>query len=527
MSTVLLQADGLVLSFGGRALIDHAGMIIHEGDRIALVGRNGSGKSTLMKMLAGQTEPQEGTLFIQPGTMVRYLAQDPDLTMFDRADEAVQAGLGAYGDMGEAERLIDQLGIVRDQAPSAMSGGERRRVALAQALASRPDLLLLDEPTNHLDLPSIEWLEQALARFRGAVMLISHDRRFLENVTRRTLWLDRGDIRALEDGFGAFEAWRDRLIEEEELDAHKLKRKIAREEDWVVHGVSGRRKRNMRRLGELQDLRKAYREREKVQGNAVLEVATASPTGRKVIEAEKLVKAYGAREVVDGFSIRVQRGDRIGFVGANGSGKSTLVNLLIGELEADHGTITIGTGVELARFDQLRTVLDGSRTLGDYLTDGRGDTLLVNGAQRHVTGYMKDFLFRPEQARTPISALSGGEQARLILARLFARPSNLLVLDEPTNDLDMETLDLLEEVIATYDGTVLLVSHDRDFLDRTVTSLIVAEGDGRFTTYAGGWSDMLAQRGGSPFQRRAVATDSGRKVVADKPKSKPAQKLSY
>ena len=531
--SALIQMDNIHLTFGGRPLLDGAGMIVEAGDRIALVGRNGSGKSTFLKIVAGMIEAQDGTVFRQPSATIRYLPQEPDFADFETVEAYVEAGLGPADEPYRVVMLIEALGLDGAARPQSLSGGEARRAALARVLAPEPDLLLLDEPTNHLDLPTIEWLESELGRIKSAIVLISHDRRFLEKVSRKTLWLDRGQTRLLDKGFGSFEAWRDTVLEQEELEAHKLARKIVREEDWLRYGVSARRTRNMRRLGELHAMRKQYRERDRAVGKAKIEVSDVNETGKKVIEAFNLSKSYGDRAIVRDFSIRIHRGDRIGFAGANGAGKTTLLKLLTGDLDPDSGSLKTGANLEIGRFDQKRESLDPEESLSDYLTEGRGESLVVNGSQRHVTAYMKDFLFRPEQARTPISALSGGEQARLILARVFSKPANLLILDEPTNDLDIETLDLLEETIASFPGTVLLVSHDRDFLDRTVTSLIVAEGVGRFTTYAGGWSDMIAQRGGSPFSlaTRTSETPKAAKPALSEPvpatKTAPRRKLSF
>jgi ATP-binding cassette subfamily F protein uup len=407
----------------------------------------------------------------------------------------VEAGLGPADDAYRARYLLESLGMSGAEAPAALSGGEARRAALARALAPEPDILLLDEPTNHLDLPVIEWLEAELAASASALVLISHDRRFLEGLSRAMVWLDRGTTRRLEQGFGAFEGWRDQVLEEEERDAHKLARKIVREEHWLRYGVTARRKRNVRRLENLQTLRTRRRERSTAPGRVSMAATEAGGSGNLVIAADNISKSFGERPIVQGFSTRIMRGDRVGILGPNGAGKTTLLNMLIGTLAPDAGQILLGAGIEMVGLDQRRAALDPAVTLAEALTEGRGDMVHVGGAPRHVLGYMKDFLFTPEQARTPLGALSGGERGRLMLARAFAKPSNLLVLDEPTNDLDLETLDLLQELIADYAGTVLLVSHDRDFLDRCVTSVIAFEEAGRWQEYAGGYSDMVAQRG--------------------------------
>jgi ABC transport system ATP-binding/permease protein len=494
MPAPILKLDAIKLTFGGTPLLEDASFAVEAGERIALVGRNGSGKSTLLKIAGGLAEAQDGAVFRQPGTITSYLAQDPDFSGFATVEDAALDGLVHADDVNRAMTLIDTLGLDRASQLRSLSGGEARRLAIIRALAVDPDILLLDEPTNHLDLPTIEWLEGELARGRAALVTISHDRRFLENVSRKVLWLDRGRTRILNKGFAGFEDWRDQIYEEEEREAHKLARKIVQEEHWVRYGVSARRKRNMRRLGELGQMRNDLAERRRPEGAAVIAGGDAAASGKLVIEAKGVEKAYGGRDIVKPFSLRVLRGDRIGIAGANGAGKTTLLKMLTGALEPDQGFVRLGAGLTIGTLDQNRDKLDPARTLADYLTDGRGENLVVNGELRHVTAYMKDFLFRPEQARTPISVLSGGEKARLLLARTLASPVNVLVLDEPTNDLDLETLDLLQDFVANFDGTVILVSHDRDFLDRTVTSLIHAEGDGRFTLYAGGWSDMAAQR---------------------------------
>ena len=491
----ILILDGVRFTLGNTALLQGAALSVSPGERLALVGRNGSGKSTLLRIAAGELESEAGSRFLQPGTTMRYLPQEPDLSGHRSVLDYVLDGLGPMDDTHRARHRLEALGLSGTEDPSKLSGGEARRAALARALAPEPDILLLDEPTNHLDLPAIEWLEAELAAMRGALVLISHDRRFLSRLSRATLWLDRGVTRRLDRGFGEFEAWREEVLEQEEVAAHKLGRQIAREEHWLRHGVSARRKRNMRRVGDLHALRAAKRERVKPQGLVRLEAAEASSSGQQVILAEGIEKSFNGRAVVQGFSARILKGDRLGLVGANGAGKTTLLKMLTGTLKPDAGSVRLGTMLAMATLDQMRSTLDPEATLAATLTDGSGDQVWVNNQPRHVVGYMQDFLFRPEQARTPVGKLSGGERGRLLLARALAAPSNLLVLDEPTNDLDLETLDLLEEMLADYAGTVLVVSHDRDFLDRVCTSVIMSEGEGRWQEYAGGYSDMLAQRG--------------------------------
>jgi ATP-binding cassette subfamily F protein uup len=495
MAPPLLQLRDIGLTFGGTPLLEGAEMSVSAGERICLVGRNGSGKSTLLKIAAGLIEPTSGTRFLQPGTTMQYLAQEPDFTGFASTMDFVVTGLPPGGDQHNARYLLMELGLTGEEDPKNLSGGESRRVALARALVAEPDLLLLDEPTNHLDLPAIEWLESRLNSLRTALVLISHDRRFLENLSRATVWLDRGQTRRLDQGFAHFEAWRDDVLAKEELDHHKLARQIANEEHWLRYGVTARRKRNVRRLADLGTLRQDHREHRKAQGDVKLTVTEGGASGKLVIEAKSVSKAWGGVPIVTDFSTRIARGDRIGLVGPNGAGKTTLINLLTGVLAPDSGTVRLGANLEIAGMDQKRASLDPNWTLREALTGGSGDTVSVGGQMKHVMSYMKDFLFTPQQANTAVSRLSGGERGRLQLARALTLPSNLLVLDEPTNDLDLETLDLLQEMIGDYPGTVILVSHDRDFLDRTVTSVVVSEGGGQWTEYAGGYADMLVQRG--------------------------------
>jgi ATP-binding cassette subfamily F protein uup len=493
--TPLLLLQNIVLTFGGTPVLQGAGLSIVPGERLALVGRNGSGKSSLLKIAAGLLEPDAGSCFVQPGTTVRYLPQEPDVAGFATVLAYVESGLSPGDDPYRARYLLEQLGMSGEEDPRFLSGGEARRTALARTLAPAPDVLLLDEPTNHLDLPAIAWLEAELAAMRSALVLISHDRRFLDSLSRATAWLDRGATRRIERGFAAFEAWRDEVLAKEEDEAHKLSRQIVREEDWLRYGVTARRKRNVRRLEALQTLRQRRRERIAAPGRVSVRVGEAEASGNLVITADGISKSYGGSTIVRDFSIRILRGDRVGIVGPNGAGKTTLLGLLTATLAPDAGTVVLGAGLAIVSLDQRRESLDPSATLAETLTGGHGDTVFVGGAARHVLGYMKDFLFVPAQARTPVGVLSGGERGRLLLARALAMPSNLLVLDEPTNDLDLETLDLLQELLADYSGTVLLVSHDRDFLDRVASSVIVWEEGGHWQEYAGGYTDMLAQRG--------------------------------
>jgi len=529
MAPPLLHLKDIRLSFGGTPLLEGAELAIGPGERVCLVGRNGSGKSTLLKVAAGILEADRGERFVHPKASLRYLPQEAAFGDAANVRDYVTAGLGPTDDPHVAVAMLAELGLTGDEAPARLSGGEARRAALVRVLAPEPDVLLLDEPTNHLDLPAIEWLEAKLAGLKSAVLMISHDRRFLENLSRLTIWLDRGRTRTLNRGFGEFEAWRDDRLEQAELERHKLDRKIEREQGWMHGGVTGRRKRNVRRVRELAAMRQAKREERKVQGDVVLSASTAGQSGRLVIEADGIAKSYGDNAVVAGFTLRVLRGDRVGIVGPNGSGKTTLIRLLTGSEPPDAGTMLLGSNLEMLVVDQNRDQLNPKWTVSDALTGGRSDQVIINGEARHVTSYMQDFLFLPEQRNTPVSVLSGGERGRLMLARALSRPSNLLVLDEPTNDLDIETLDLLQELLADYPGTVILVSHDRDFLDRVVTSTIAPEGGGRWVEYAGGYSDMIAQRRGSDVVKPAsgkgkVQAEPVREVT---PAALPRRKLSF
>ena len=530
MPPPLIQLTDIALTFGGTPLLEGVELSVSAGERVCLVGRNGSGKSTLLKIVAGLVEPDSGERFIQPGAAVRYLPQEPDLSGFASTLAYVESGLGPTDDPHQARYLLEQLGLTGAEDPPRLSGGEARRAALAHVLAPDPDILLLDEPTNHLDLPAIEWLEARLSQQKAALVLISHDRRFLENLSRTTVWLDRGKTSRVDLGFSQFEAWRDQKLEEEEVAQHKLDRKIAREEHWIRYGVTARRKRNVRRVAGLQALRQSRRDYRRAEGKADIVATAAETSGTLVIEAKGIGKSFGERAIVKDLSVRVMRGDRIGVVGPNGSGKTTLVGLLTGTLAPDSGTIRLGANLAMANLDQGRESLDPHWTLSEALTGGRGNTVTVGGQTKHVVGYMQDFLFSPQQARTALSALSGGERGRLMLARALAKPSNLLVLDEPTNDLDLETLDVLEEMLGGYAGTVILISHDRDFLDRVVNLVLAPDGDGLWTEYAGGYSDMLAQRGADLASRKvqkAKAASEARTASAPAASPPSKRKLSF
>jgi ATP-binding cassette subfamily F protein uup len=523
----VLTLQDISLTIGSSLLLESAELIVAPGDKIALVGRNGSGKSTLLRIAAGTIEADRGTRFLQPGRTIRYLPQEPELSGFASVLDYVEAGLTEGDALYRAQYLLGELGLTGAEEPGLLSGGEARRAALARVLAPEPDILLLDEPTNHLDLPAIEWLEETIGGLKSAIVLISHDRRFLSDLTRATVWLDRGRTRRLNKGFAAFEAWRDTVLEEEEANRHKLDRQIVREEHWLTYGVTARRKRNVRRLEQLHDLRQERREQKRAVGNVKITASEGATSGALVIEAESVAKSFGGRPIVSDFSTRILRGDRIGVVGPNGAGKTTLLKLLTGELAPDSGRVRLGSNLELASLDQGRKSLHSEATLQQALTGGGSDTLIINGTPKHVVGYMKDFLFTPEQAGTAVTKLSGGERGRLALARALALPSNLLVLDEPTNDLDLETLDLLQEMVADYAGTVIVVSHDRDFLDRVATATIVAEGDGGWTEYAGGYSDMVRQRGHGVRAPEKPTAPAKPKPAAPPAKPTAKRKLSF
>ncbi|WP_254443491.1 ABC-F family ATP-binding cassette domain-containing protein [Ruegeria atlantica] len=526
----LLQMSGISLTFGGDPVFSELDLVVQPGDRVALVGRNGSGKSTLMKVMAGLVEPDHGDIVIPPGESVGYMEQDPTMEGFATLGDYASSGLEP-GELYKVERAGEGLKFDPSRAVETASGGERRRAALAKLMAEAPDLMLLDEPTNHLDIEAIAWLERELGATRTAYVLISHDRAFLRALTRATLWIDRGMVRRQEQGFDAFESWRDKIWDEEDQQRHKLNRLIKSEAKWAVEGISARRKRNQGRVRALQALRAEKAAQIKRQGSAAMTLEAGPKSGRKVIEAKGLAKSFDDQQIVRNFDLLVQRGDRVAFVGPNGVGKTTLLKMLLGQEQPDEGSVALGTNLETAVFDQTRAQLDPEMSLWDSLTgdpemrvSGKADQVMVGGQPKHVVGYLKEFLFDERQARAAVKSLSGGEKARLLLAKLMAKSSNLLVLDEPTNDLDVETLDLLQELLDDYDGTVLLVSHDRDFLDRVATTTIAMEGNGRATVYAGGWSDYVAQRG-DVFEKKAEKTKASKPKV--KQESQPKSGLSF
>ncbi|WP_109809145.1 ABC-F family ATP-binding cassette domain-containing protein [Sphingosinithalassobacter portus] len=517
-----------VLSYEGLGLVQGSGWLfrgldLHIGarDRLALIGRNGAGKTTLLRLIAGQIDCDEGRRVIVPGTRVVMLEQEPRMDGCATLLDFVLQGDDAPA-QHEAEAIADQLGIDLSREAATASGGERRRAAIARALAQDPDVLLLDEPTNHLDLGAIEWLESWLTGYRGAFVVISHDRTFLTRLTRQTLWLDRGAIRRAEVGFGGFEAWTEQVYAEEERNAARLDAKLKIEEHWLQRGVTGRRRRNQGRLEKLKEMRATRAAMLGPQGTANLATGSDDTQTKVVIDAKNVTKRFGDRTILKDFTFRVTKGDRIGIVGANGAGKSTLLKLLTGEIQPDEGSVRLAKTLDGVIIDQQRSLMDPDKSVRDVLADG-GDWIDVLGARKHIHGYLKEFLFDPSLADAKIGTLSGGERSRLLLAREFARRSNLLVLDEPTNDLDLETLDLLQEVIADYDGTVLIVSHDRDFLDRTVTVTLGLDGSGTVDVIAGGYADWEAKR--KPRSEKKAAARSA-PATPPPPKQKPT-KLSY
>ncbi|MGR3485194.1 MAG: ABC-F family ATP-binding cassette domain-containing protein [Paracoccaceae bacterium] len=524
----LLQLSDVTLSWGGDPVFADLSAVIQPGDRVALVGRNGSGKSTLMKVMAGLVEPDAGEVTAAPGASVGYMEQDPDMTGFATLGDFATSGLDA-SELWRVEAAAEGLKMDPDRAVATASGGERRRAALAKLMAEAPDLMLLDEPTNHLDIEAIAWLEERLRAARAGFVLISHDRAFLTALTRATLWVDRGQVRRQEKGFDSFEDWRDATWAEEDMQAHKLDRRIKAEARWAVEGISARRKRNQGRLRALRDMQADRASAVRRQGAAAMAFDAGAKSGRKVIEATGVSLTLGGTPILRDFSHTVMRGDRIAFVGKNGIGKTSAIQVLLAQIEPDAGTVNHGTNLEIAVFDQARAQLDPDATLWDALVSdpamavsGRADQIMVRGQPKHVVGYLREFLFDDARARAPVRSLSGGERARLLLARLMAKPSNLLVLDEPTNDLDLETLDLLQDILDGYDGTVLLVSHDRDFLDRVATTTVAMEGGGRATVYAGGWSDYRSQRATDEGGADKPPTSQEKPASAPAPKPTPA-----
>jgi ABC transport system ATP-binding/permease protein len=528
MAAPILSYEDLGLIQGEGWLFRGLDLYVGERDRLAFIGRNGAGKTTLLKCLANLIDPDEGKRTIVPGTHVVLLEQDPKMDGFDTLHDWVLHGENS-AEAHEAAAIAGQLGIDLSRPTATASGGERRRAAITRALAQKPDVLLLDEPTNHLDLGAIEWLEEWLKRFTGAFIVISHDRTFLTRLTRSCIWLDRGELRRAEIGFGGFDAWTERVYDEEARAADKLDAKLKIELHWLQRGVTARRRRNQGRLAKLHEMRAQRAAMLGPAGSAKLALAKDDVRSKTVIEAQDVSKGYGDRQIIRDFSLRIQRGDRIGIVGPNGAGKTTLLNLLTGEIQPDTGKVTRAKTLSGIVIDQQRKLMEPSKRVKDVLANG-GDWIDVRGSKKHIKGYLKEFLFDPSLTDAPVGSLSGGERSRLLLAREFARQANLLVLDEPTNDLDLETLDLLQEVIADYDGTVLIVSHDRDFLDRTVTITLGLDGSGRVDIVAGGYEDWVRQRyeaQRSPAKARVKADTKAANDRAPGPRSSPGSKLSY
>jgi len=526
MAAPILSYEDLGLIQGEGWLFRGLDLYIGERDRLALIGRNGAGKTTLLKCLAGMVDPDEGKRTIVPGTHVVLLEQDPKMDGFETLQDWVLHG-GDAPENHEAAAIADQLGIDLSRPTATASGGERRRAAIARALAQGPDVLLLDEPTNHLDLSAIEWLEEWLKRFPGAFIVISHDRTFLTRLTRSCIWLDRGNLRRAEIGFGGFEAWTERIYEEEARAAEKLDAKLKLELHWLQRGVTARRRRNQGRLAKLHEMRAQRAAMLGPTGSAKLALAKDDVRSKTVIEADQVSKSYGDRPIIRDFSLRIQRGDRIGIVGPNGAGKTTLLKLLTGEIAPDIGKVTQAKTLSGIVIDQQRKLMEPGKRVKDVLANG-GDWIDVRGSKKHIKGYLKEFLFDPSLTEAPVGSLSGGERSRLLLAREFARAANLLVLDEPTNDLDLETLDLLQEVIADYDGTVLIVSHDRDFLDRTVTITLGLDGSGKIDVVAGGYEDWVRKRYEAHRPQRSPAKAGGQSVPQPEPRAAVGnKKLTY
>ena len=519
------------LGFGQEPLFKGLSINVSDGDRLCLVGRNGCGKSTLMKVIAGHVELDDGGRFLKPGKTVGYMEQDPTLAGFETLGDYARHGLEP-GEDYRVDMAAEGLKLALDKTPAQASGGERRRAALANLLAKAPDLMLLDEPTNHLDIEAIAWLEDYLKTTTDAYIVISHDRAFLRKLTRGIIWIDRGVARQKAQSFDAFEEWRDKVFEEEDQERHKMKRLEKAEARWAVEGISGRRKRNMGRVRRLGELRDEISSQVKRQGAAGIQIDSGKASGKLVCDVDNVSISYDNVPIVKDFTVKIARGERVALVGPNGAGKTTLLNMLIGKTQPDSGTIKLGSNLLHALFDQSRDSVPRNITLWDAMTQdkelgvsGSNDQIMVRGQPRHVVSYLKEFLFSEAQARAPVSALSGGEVARLLLARILAQASNLLILDEPTNDLDVETLDLLQEVLDGYDGTVLLVSHDRDFLDRVATKTIAFAGDGKWVEYAGGWSDYVSQR--KIVEKEQAALQKAKPKSKDKAVAEQSSKMTF
>ena len=527
-----ISLKNIFLSFGEKQIFEGLNLLVQPRDRIALVGRNGSGKSTLLKVLQGLVIQDEGERILSKGLSVGYMEQDPNLSEFVTLKDYVCSGV-LVSDYHEGEKVAQYLGVDLDMPVNVSSGGERRRAALTKLIAENHDIMLLDEPTNHLDVEAIEWLEAELKGLSKSFIVISHDRKFLSNLTNDTIWVDRGQARRCSIGFGGFEAWRDKIWHEEDEKIHKLNRKIRSESRWAVEGISARRKRNQGRLRNLEKLRAERQSYISRTGLAKMKLESRTKSGQLVLKVDKVSKSFGEKCIIRNFSIQIRKGDRIGIVGPNGIGKSTLLKILLGEVIPDLGTAKLGSNLIVAKFDQMREQLNLENSLWQNLTDdptmkasGKAGQIMVRGKSKHVAGYLKEFLFSESQLRSPVKSLSGGEKARLLLAKLMARESNLLILDEPTNDLDLETLDLLQEVIAEYEGTVLLISHDRDFLNRTVDTSIILTGQGEFVKIACSWEDYKNLKAKNETQNKGEYLDK-KKNVSKPPKREMPSKAEF
>ncbi len=511
----ILSLRNIHLTFGGDPLLKGADLSISKGDKTCLIGRNGSGKSTLLKVAAGLVEPDEGKRFIQPGVKISYLPQEQDFYGYKTVLDYIIADIAIDDSREKVNMLINYFGLTANKNLSILSGGEARRCALARSLAPNPDVLLLDEPTNHLDLPIIEWLEKEILNKNSAIVVISHDRKFLENISNSIIWINNSITYKLNKKFNQFEEWKENFIENEIVNKSKLDKKILMENQWLHKGVTARRKRNMGRLNALKNLRIKRKNEKPILTKIDVELNESENTGKKVSYVKNISKSYNGVNIINNFSTIIQRGDRLGIVGSNGVGKTTLLNILIGLTKPDEGVVFLGKKLEIEILDQKRDGLDLNMTLANAISRG-GDHVFFNGESQHIIGYMKSFLFAPEQARTPVNVLSGGEKSRVVLARSLAKPSNVLILDEPTNDLDLETLDFLQEILSDYKGTIILVSHDRDFIDRIVTSTIAYEGNGKWIEYAGGYSDMIEQK----FRKNDNEAKSNQKISKKRNKTK-------
>ncbi len=563
-----ITLDKSCLAFGHVALLDHADFQLDEGERVGLIGRNGGGKSSMMRVLAGLANLDDGLVWRAPTARICHVSQEPVLDADDSVFDAVAKGVGAMQKLlhdyhhvshrisepdADVDKLLEEMQLLQTQLEAQegwsvqarietaitkleldadkrvgdLSGGQRKRVALAQALVAGPDVLILDEPTNHLDFASIEWLEGLLNDFKGAVLFVTHDRRFLDNVATRIVELDRGKLASFPGNFSAYQKIKERMLADEAVVNAKFDKVLAQEEVWIRQGVKARRTRNEGRVLRLEQLRRDRSARREKVGKVEMSVDSGERSGKLVAELVDVSKAYGVRRIIDNFSCRIQRGDKIGLLGPNGVGKSTLLKIILGQLQPDSGEVKLGTKISVAYFDQLREQLDDEATLADTISQG-SDFVEIDGQKKHVISYLGDFLFPPERARSPVKSCSGGERNRLLLARLFTQPANVLVLDEPTNDLDIETLELLEELLANYDGTLFLVSHDRAFLDNVVTQVIAFEGDGKLIEYVGGYEDWVRVKkyqAGVAATKPATSTPPRAAIAPEK--AKPAGKLSF